>query len=165
MYCPNCGSPTFDSFCEKSWQCSGCGFHFYFNVAATVGLIIEAEGEILFCVRGREPNKGKLDFPGGFMERHETAEQSVRREVREELGIEVGDIRYLCTGYNDYLYKNVTYPLMDIYHYCRLEKKPTVIPADDVADIVWVTKEQIPWTEFSCESVRVAVDAYLKLNG
>jgi 8-oxo-dGTP diphosphatase len=52
-------------------------------------LIHDAEGRILLIRRKFEPNKGKWSLPGGLLETGETLETAGRREVREELGVEI----------------------------------------------------------------------------
>lgn len=61
---------------------------------AVVAAVVVDHGRVLACRRapGR-PAAGRWEFPGGKIEPHETAEQALRREVREELGIELVDAR------------------------------------------------------------------------
>ena len=67
-YCPKCGSEHFEIHNEKSKQCKDCGFVYYFNSsAATVALILNGRNELLVCRRAKEPAKGTLDLPGGFI--------------------------------------------------------------------------------------------------
>lgn len=89
-YCPKCGSAHFEVHNEKSKQCADCGFVYYFNPSsATVALILNERDELLVCRRAKEPAKGTLDLPGGFIDMTETSEEGVAREVREETGMKV----------------------------------------------------------------------------
>jgi ADP-ribose pyrophosphatase len=54
-----------------------------------VGALIIHDSDILLVKRRNPPNAGKWSVPGGLVELGETAEEAIRREVREELGIEV----------------------------------------------------------------------------
>ena len=84
LYCPECGSPHFEVNNEKSKKCTDCGFVYYFNPSsATVALILNEKKELLVCRRAKEPAKGTLDLPGGFIDMNETGEEGVGREVWE----------------------------------------------------------------------------------
>ena len=89
-HCPKCGSAHFEVNNEKSKRCCDCGFVYYFNPSsATVALIMNERNELLVCRRAKEPAKGTLDLPGGFIDMAETGEEGVAREVKEETGMEV----------------------------------------------------------------------------
>ena len=80
-YCPKCGSAHFEVHNEKSKQCADCGFVYYFNPSsATVALILNERDELLVCRRAKEPAKGTLDLPGGFIDMTETGEEGVARD-------------------------------------------------------------------------------------
>ncbi len=86
QYCPECGSSHFEVNNEKSKKCTDCGFVYYFNPSsATVALILNDQNELLVCRRAKEPAKGTLDLPGGFIDMNETGEEGVAREVLEAL--------------------------------------------------------------------------------
>ena len=81
-YCPKCGSVHFEINNEKSKRCADCEFVYYFNPsAATVALIMNERNELLVCRRAKDPAKGTLDLPGGFIDMAETGEEGVSREV------------------------------------------------------------------------------------
>ena len=95
-FCPMFGSKHFDINNEKSKQCDNCGFVFYSNPSsATAAFIVNDKNELLVVKRGKEPAKGTLDLPGGFVDMDETAEEGMTREIREETGLVVRDIKYL----------------------------------------------------------------------
>ena len=78
-YCPKCGSAAFEIHNEKSKQCTDCGFVYYFNPSsATVALILNEKDELLVCRRAKEPAKGTLDLPGGFIDMNETGRRGDR---------------------------------------------------------------------------------------
>lgn len=56
-------------------------------------MILIENGKILLIRRGREPFKGEWALPGGRIEDNETAEQCLKREMKEETGLEVEPVR------------------------------------------------------------------------
>ena len=122
--CPMCGSTKIQWRDGKKWLCPDCGFDLYCNVAAAVGIVLyDNEGNVLFEVRAKEPRKGFLCLPGGFVDPDESAEDAVTRECREELGAEVHGASYLCTFPNTYEYKNIEYKTCDIFFKTKLSEK------------------------------------------
>jgi NAD+ diphosphatase len=94
-FCPVCGSNRFGINNFKSKKCADCGFTYYMNPsAATVALILNKQGELLAVRRKNEPARGTLDMPGGFSDAKETSEQGVIREVMEETGLSITNLRY-----------------------------------------------------------------------
>lgn len=115
-YCPKCGSEHFEIHNEKSKQCKDCGFVYYFNSsAATVALILNGRNELLVCRRAKEPAKGTLDLPGGFIDMAETGEEGVAREVKEETGMTVTQAEYLFSLPNIYIYSGFPVHTLDLF--------------------------------------------------
>lgn len=114
--CPMCGSKNIKNSENRKWFCSDCGFDLYCNVAAAVGIIIyDKENNVLFETRAKNPQKGKIAIPGGFVDFDESAEQAAIRECKEELGAEINSLQFLCTNPNTYPYKNIEYKTCDIF--------------------------------------------------
>ena len=122
--CPSCGSKNIRWLDGKKWLCSDCGFDLYCNVAAAVGIVLYDDFDnLLFEVRAKEPRKGFLCLPGGFVDPDESAEDAVVRECREELGAEVLGAEFLCSYPNTYVYKNIEYKTCDIFFKTKLSSK------------------------------------------
>lgn len=160
-WCPSCGDRSLDLASEKSLQCRSCGFLYYHNVAATSSAIIETETRFLMVRRAQDPCKGMLDFPGGFIERHETAEVALRRELREELGLSyVCEPHYLCSSTNTYRYAGIDYNTIDLYYLITLPEIPPINPADDVNGFEWLEVLSFPETDIGFDSVKNACRFY-----
>ena len=99
QFCPVCGAKAFVEHNEKAKKCMACGFVYYFNPSSAVACFIKnAKGELLLVRRGKEPAKGTLDLPGGFVDMFESGEEAARREVREETGLHIQNCRYLFSA-------------------------------------------------------------------
>lgn len=123
--CPICGKATLEYENSRHWVCGECGLDLFNNVAAAVGLILYTEdNQILLEKRAKEPRKGFLALPGGFIDPDESAEIACAREVKEEIGLNVkeSDISFVETSPNTYVFKNITYKTCDMFFSCELPK-------------------------------------------
>lgn len=160
-YCPACAHPALDRPDPVSITCPECGFRFFFNAAsAAAAIVVNGAGEVLFTRRAREPAQGKLDLPGGFIDPYETAEDGIRRELREELGIEVIELRYVTSHPNRYLYRGVAYPVNDLIFQCRLVGDVTSIDESEIAEWLFLRPGKVEIEELSFSSIRAGFRAY-----
>ncbi len=160
--CPQCGGETLEWPSIKQFSCSSCGFVLFLNIAAAVGVIVECRGKLLFGVRKHEPQRGMLDLPGGFVDQGETAEQAVLRELQEETGLVASSARYLYSFPNRYPYKGITYDTLDLIFLVQLDEPPQLQAADDLAELVWLERDQIELERIGFPSLRKAVQRYLE---
>ena len=162
-YCPACGSAKFVQNNQKSKRCESCGFVFYMNASAAVAaFIVNKAGDLLVCRRGKEPEKGTLDLPGGFVDDNESAEQAVIREIEEELQAKVTESRYVFSLPNRYKYSGLMIPTLDMFFACKLEDITNLKPSDDVADCFFVPLNELKPELFGLESIKKAVGMFLR---
>jgi NAD+ diphosphatase len=92
-HCGRCGAPTERSATERVRTCVRCGLGVYPRLSPAVIMLVERDGRCLLArnARTRMPFFSTL---AGFVEVGETLEEAVAREVKEEAGIEITDIRY-----------------------------------------------------------------------
>ncbi len=92
-FCGRCGGETEIATGELAMRCTRCGMMHYPRVSPAVIVRVRRGGEILLA---RSPGfpKGMSSVLAGFVEPGESIEETVRREVREEVGLEVGNLRY-----------------------------------------------------------------------
>ena len=162
-FCPSCASTDFTFPENRRFLCNACGFTYYHNIAAAVAIVFTFEDKILFAVRNIDPDKGKLDLPGGFIDPNETAETAACREIEEELGIAIQpqDLRYITTSPNNYLYKNVPYRTLDIFYECALPSEVIKIKAEDeIQELIWVQRSQIDLSKIGFISIRNVIEKY-----
>lgn len=161
-YCPKCGSDHFKSHNEKSNRCEDCGFVYYFNPsAATVALILNEQNELLVCRRAKDPAKGTLDLPGGFIDIAETAEEGVAREVLEETGLKVDEAIYQFTLPNIYEYSGFPVHTLDMFFLCKVTNTTRIEANDDVADSFFLPLDAIRPEEFGLDSIRKGLRNFL----
>jgi mutator protein MutT len=110
-----------------------------------VGAIIEDRGRVLLVERGQEPLKGIWSLPGGVVETGELLEDAIRREVREETGLEIEPVR-VAEIFERILPDEAGRPE---YHYvlidylCRITGGE-LAPASDAARAEWVPRRDLP---------------------
>jgi len=161
-YCPSCGSRDiyFDNI--KKFQCKACSFTFFHNVAAAAAAILEYDGKILAIRRSLEPERGKLDLPGGFVDPGETAEDGLKREIREELNMDLGELKYLGSYPNIYKYKGVLYHTCDLFFYCPINTLPADYDREEIEELVLIDPTEIPVDQIAFESMKIALDFYAR---
>ncbi len=154
-YCMRCGSDAVVFRQNKSILCNRCGFCYYMNSASAVALLIlNDKGELLLTKRAFEPEKGKLDLPGGFVDTGERAEDTVRRELKEELNIDVCRMHYWGSYPNEYVYSGVTIYTLDIAFVCTVKSFHTIEANDDVADYDFYDLKDINLEDIAFKSIR-----------
>lgn len=164
-YCPVCGSSHFIESSCKSKRCESCGFEYFINPSsANVAIIVNDKGELLVATRKREPAKGTLDLPGGFADMHETAEEGLRREVKEETGLEVTSVRYLFSMPNTYRYSNFDIPTLDMFYECRIKDFSVLTADDDIANCQWIAISDINPELFGLRSIRMGIEKWINNN-
>ncbi len=147
---------------QEPFVCATCGFTFFQNTAAAVAGIIYAQGRVLFTVRAKAPQAGKLDLPGGFVDRNEDLESALSREVNEELGIHIPQWQYLCSGINDYPYKDVMYQTCDAIYVSVLPDKPEIrLQESEIRDCVWLATDDINLSDIAFGSLQIAVKKFV----
>jgi 8-oxo-dGTP diphosphatase len=88
-FCPRCGQPPQVEF-PRSIRCPACGYGAYYNPKPVACAIPRAsDGRVWLLRRGFEPNVGRWSMPGGFVDLGESVEDAARREVMEEMAIEI----------------------------------------------------------------------------
>lgn len=151
-FCPADGTRLEEPRPSGGASCPLCGRSWYRNSAPSVGAAIVRDGRALLTVRAGEPEKGRLDVPGGFLNVGEHPVEGLAREVREELGVEIevlGDPVLLAT----HTYGENGEWVLAIGFRARIAGgEPS--PTDDVAEIRWVSAEELDSVDFAWEHDR-----------
>jgi len=162
-FCPFCGMKPFRARTENFMQCAACHKRLYINASGAVACVIEnAEGEILLARRAFAPAKGMLDLPGGFVNPDETAEDAARREVKEELNLDVESLQYICSACNHYLYGELTYFTLDLGFKCSVSDFSAMRADDDVSGYLFAPRQRIDMREICFPSIRTILRTYFE---
>ena len=146
-HCTFCGSTDIIRKDEHIYTCNTCHKTNYINYSAAAGCYLYTpDKKILLAQRARDPQKGKYDDPWWFMDLNDhTVEDTVIRELQEELGITLSPnaLHYLGSNTLLYHYQNRDVPVVAINFYAPIsyEQAKTIIVNDDVASIKRVSKE------------------------
>jgi ADP-ribose pyrophosphatase YjhB (NUDIX family) len=165
QFCPRCGQPCSAVPGSMVLRCQRCSFLYHFNPAVAVGVFLEGpDRRVLLVERDRDPARGMLALPGGFVDIGETAEDALRREVREEVDLQIEELRFLCSAANQYLYADVTYPVLDLFFVAIARDIVTVAALDGVASLHWFEPRELPLERIAFPSVRSAAQIYQGLR-
>jgi ADP-ribose pyrophosphatase YjhB (NUDIX family) len=166
-YCPACGSKNIQFRDHKKFFCPDCDFVYYHNIAAATGCVISTGKGILLLVRAKEPAKGKLDLPGGFVDLDEGALDGLRRECREELGWDPAVSGAECVLFasfpNIYPYKGIVYHTCDMFFTLEapdLTEKDLRLEEAEISGARFVRTEAINYDDLAFDSTRRAIKAY-----
>jgi ADP-ribose pyrophosphatase YjhB (NUDIX family) len=174
-FCPSCASKKISFKDGKLFNCPDCGFHLYHNTAAATACLISVpsgcgqhgEQRILFMVRAREPGKGMLDLPGGFVDPGEGVFECVHRELKEEIGwIPPSPPKLFASFPNVYPYKNIDYNTCDLFFSVTapgLSEQDLRLEQSEIAGVRFLKPEEIDYSEIAFESIRRGVQAYLTI--
>jgi ADP-ribose pyrophosphatase YjhB (NUDIX family) len=158
-FCPRCAG-RFETRVLKDGDperlvCPDCGLVFYLGPKLVAGAVFEMDGGIVLVQRDIEPGYGMWTFPGGFVERGETAEAAAEREVLEECGLEIesGGIIGL------YSYEGQI-PAIAIFRARVVGGEPE--PLDETMNVRSFPRGELPWSEMAFPSTEQALKDYLR---
>ncbi|HEY9575001.1 MAG TPA: NAD(+) diphosphatase [Lachnospiraceae bacterium] len=137
IYCGKCGNKMQHSQKERAMQCPKCGFIDYPKICPAVIVAIVDEDKILLT-KYQRPN-ARYALVAGFCEIGESVEETIRREVYEEVGLKVKNIRYYKSqpwGFSESL-------LMGFFADLDGDNK-VVLDTKELSEAEWVKREDIP---------------------
>jgi ADP-ribose pyrophosphatase YjhB (NUDIX family) len=128
-----------------------------------VGALIFRRGRILMAQRGKEPLKGWWSLPGGALELGESLDAGIRREVREETGLEVLPLKVFEIF--ERIMRDAAcepeYHYVMIDYVCRVTGG-TLQAGDDVCAVSWVTREALKELQITEGTLAVIEKAFDK---
>lgn len=163
QYSPHCGAKSFAFHGAEHFSCSSCGHELFLNsAAAVVAIIYNSKGEIMLARRARDPWKGTLDLPGGFVDPGESFEMAMSREIKEELNRNLLSMKYMTSTFNTYPYSGRNVYTTDAVFECQLDSIDNISPSDDVAEILWMNPKDVDTSAIPSDSMRRIIDFLTK---
>jgi NAD+ diphosphatase len=136
-FCGACGAPLDDHPTEVARKCGVCGHVEYPGMFPAVIVRVEKEGKILLA-RHAQRSQEFYTCLAGYVEVGESLEKAVHREVREEVGIELDDVRYVCS--QPWPYPN---QLMLAFT-AKWKSGDLCLQADELSDARWFDPADLP---------------------
>ena len=162
-FCPACGTVSIRQG-SNPFHCSNCEFVHYFSPNVATGALISSDaGELLFIVRAKDPGRGLLGFPGGFVDADETAEAAVIREVQEELNLQIESVEYLASFPNTYSFRQIRRPVTDLFFTASVSDYAAIkAQQGEVEGWKFLAPEDVHDDQLAFDTHRQALDAYLR---
>lgn len=164
-FCPRCGAEV-DRVGAMPFRCNQCEFTSFFGPVAAVGaLVTDDQNQLLLVRRARDPGKGQWGLPGGFVDRNETIEEALAREVFEETKLVVTSCHLMLTHPNRYNYKGVVAPVIDLFYTCQVEDRDCIqLALDELDHFVWSRPTDEHLQDMAFDSNRIALEQWLLQN-
>lgn len=158
LYCCRCGHTGVQVESPMCHRCVACGFGHYMNpIAGVVALLTDRVGRLLLLRRAHDPGRGQLGLPGGFVDLGESAEQALRREIREEVGLEVPTLTYYVSLPNEYPYQGLVTPVLDLFYRGTLDDLEQARAVSEVQALVIRAPRDVDVAEMAFPSNAEAV--------
>ncbi|MBS1189070.1 MAG: diphosphatase [Rhodocyclaceae bacterium] len=136
-FCGVCGQPLRTRPDEPARECGACGFRAYPRISPVcIGLVLK--GDEVLLARSPHFPAGVYSALAGYLEAGETAEECLRREIREEAGIEIDNIRWFGSQAWPYPHSLMMGFFAD---YAAGEIRPQ---AGEIEDLQWFGKDRLP---------------------
>jgi NAD+ diphosphatase len=152
QFCGRCGTPTRDRPGERAKECPACGHIVGPRVSPAMMVLVTRDSELLLARSKRFPQP-IYSALAGFVEAGESIEDCIHREVREEVGIEVEQLRYVAS-------QSWPFPhsLMIAYNaeYAHGEVHPN---DDEILDARWFTVDALPQLPSPVSIARALIDS------
>ena len=138
-------------------SCDVCGHDGYNNPSVAVDAVALREGdsgtEALLIRRGAEPWKGRLGFPGGFVENGENPEDAVLRELEEEAGVDGFDPVALAIHGDPH--RDPRKHIIALFYLVDVEPEAVPRGGADAAEAAWVPLAGLTAEDMSGDHIRI----------
>jgi NAD+ diphosphatase len=145
-HCPLCGAPTVETQAGWTRTCTNDGSQHFPRTDPAVIMLIHDGGDLALLGRGPQWGEGRFSTLAGFVEPGESLEAAVAREVFEEVGVAVRDVRYLAS-------QPWPFPSSLMLGFiARLDGDPSItLDPVEMAEAGWFTRDEVrraaDWTD------------------
>ena len=136
-FCGRCGAPMNDHASDRARHCPSCGYVAYPRLSPSI-IVLVRRGDDMLLARNVNWPQGMFSTLAGFVEPGESIEQTVHREVMEEVGIRVKNLRYL--GSQSWPFPN---SLMLGFH-CVYESGELAFLDQEISEARWFHYDELP---------------------
>jgi len=153
-FCGACGQPLQHLAGERAMHCEPCGLRLYPKLSPSI-IVLITRGEEILLARSPHFAAGFYSTLAGFVEPGESIEACVRREVREEVAVEVGNLRYIAS-------QSWPFPhsLMLGFH-ADYQGGEIVPQPEEIEDARWFAIDQLPPLPMQRSIARYLIDLYV----
>jgi NAD+ diphosphatase len=153
-FCGHCATPTERAPGEHAMRCPGCGLSAYPRIAPAI-IVLVRKGELALLAHGVRFPAPFYSTLAGFVEPGESLEETLVREVKEEVGVDVGDIRYF--GSQSWPFPH---SLM-LGFFATWKAGEIAIDPTEIVDAKWFSAEELPMIPPPLSISRQLIDAWL----
>jgi len=157
-FCGRCGTPTEPAPGERARRCPACGLSAFPRLSPAIIVLIE-RGDAILLARGHGFQPGLYGIIAGFVEPGESLEEAVHREVREEVGLEITDLRYV--GSQPWPFPHGVMIGFTAHHAAG---EITIDPSE-LAEAGWYTLDTLPGVPSKLSIARRLLDAWAARHG
>jgi NAD+ diphosphatase len=158
QFCGRCGVPLRTRTAERAKECRQCGLLHFPRLAPAIIVLVERGNELLLA-RSRHFMPGMYSVLAGFVEPGESLEEAVLREVMEEVGIEIKDIKYF--GSQPWPFPH---SLM-IGFTATYAGGEISLDDEEIEDAGWFSAEKLPRIPGKISIARKLIDGFLAKRG
>ncbi len=158
-FCGHCGNPLSESKTDAALICPVCGEHYYPQIAPAVIVAVIRNGKEILLAHNRRFRENIYGLIAGFVEAGESAEQAIAREIMEETGITVGNIRYFssqCWPFPNSLM---------LGYYADYVSGDAEADGDELSDLGWFSVENLPQIPPPGSIARRLIDDFVRKQG
>jgi NAD+ diphosphatase len=157
-HCPCCGEPTVAIRGERGKRCLRCKYDHYPHLHPAVIVLIR-DGDRVLLTRKSFWAKGRYGLVAGFVDIGESLEAAARREIREEVGVEVRDLQYVASQYWPFP-SQLMIGFVATYAGGEVRPDPT-----ELEDACWFSVEDLPDLPGKHSIARFILDHYARPDG